>query len=169
MAIKAMVTTVTATSTIDCSSNNISNKSDYVIHGLIQCNVPINLYKVALRLHPKGSKSRDVNGNLPLHRLVEGRPFRLKEREAIQETLKVYPRAVLQTNDMGETPLWVALTNKIPWNKGVQDLVEAAPHGVSIRHMGWLPFQWAALQGGKYALDNIYHLLLTRPDLLLNA
>jgi hypothetical protein len=142
--------------------------NDYVIHGLIQCHVQFNTYKVALRVNPHGARTMDNRGNLPLHVLVESRPFRLKEREAILDTLHVYPESATVRNHAGEYPLWIALRNKIPWEKGLDAILGAAPHVVGVRdpETGWFPFQLAALYGGKWALDTIYHLLVTRPDLL---
>ena len=147
-------------------------REDCVLHGLLMCNVAINMYRVALR-RPNSRKMAATadrrDGNLALHRLVRDRPFRLKERDAIVETVRAYPGAVRVGNGDGDAPLAVAIRNKVPYTNGVDAIVGADPDS-TLRcrdaETGLYPFQLAAAVGGKVALETTYRLLRTLPDLL---
>lgn len=141
---------------------------DCALHGMLKCNVALNMFKVALAFHPILAAAVDINGNLPLHRLLRDRPYRLKEREAIQALLDKYPQATSVVNDEGQVPLTIALLHKIPWANGVDALIAVDSSAASWRdpHTGLYPFQLAASIGGKVALETTYHLLLTQPDLI---
>jgi len=144
--------------------------NDHVAFGLLQCNVPINLFKVCLRHCPQTALAVDHSntGNLPLHVLIENRPYRLKEREAIQACLQASRDAAGHANNAGDVPLQIAVRNKIPWHNGVDLLVEACPDTVQQRDSATqlYPFQLAASQGGKQAVETAFHLLRQQPDLL---
>lgn len=140
----------------------------YVLHGLLQCHVLINNYKLALLKDPSLAQTSDANGNLPLHILVETRPFRLKEREALAVTINAFPKAASILNDAGDAPLFLAIRNKIPFENGLDELLNAGKAVIQQRdrETRLFPFQLAAVVGGKVALDSIYRLLTTQPDLL---
>jgi len=57
--------------------SSCNNNNNYVLHGLLQCNVPVNLFRVCLKYRPTTALAIDVHGNSPLHVLVENRPYRL--------------------------------------------------------------------------------------------
>jgi Ankyrin repeats (3 copies) len=147
---------------------HVNDRIDFVLHGLIQCNLEINAYKVAIKINPSSARASDVNGNLPLHLLVENRPFRLKEKDGIVATLVAYPDAAQIPNHAGDLPLMIAIRNKIPWENGMDEILNAATNVVRRRDgvTGLYPFQLAAAVGGRAAVDTTYHLLLTQPDLL---
>ena len=153
------------------NEDNITSNEDpnrFVLHGLIHCNVPINLFKVALKVNPALANTVDSDGNTSLHILLENRPYRLKEREAIMALLDASPQAAFIANNSGEVPLLIAIRNKIPWINGTGDVVEAATPLISRRDnaTGLYPFQLAALHGGKVAVETTFLLLSIKPDLL---
>jgi ankyrin repeat protein len=143
--------------------------AQYVLHALLQNSVILNLLKVALLKRPRLALVPDtLAGNLPLHRLVSDRPYRLKEREALSDCLAAYLDATGRANHNGDYPLFIAIRNKIPWENGVDLLVQANPGivGRRDRSTGLRAFQLAAAVGGKVAIESCFHLLLTRPDLI---
>lgn len=143
----------------------------YLFHALLRCNIPIHLYKTAIQLVDENSfLTPDVNGNLPLHWVLENRPYQLHEQDAIQALLQRNVAAAQHNNHQGDLPLMVAIRNKIPWHTGIRHVLEAYPSAVQCRTAdGWLPFQLAALVGGKRTLETIFHLILAQPDLLLTS
>lgn len=143
--------------------------SKYILHSLLQTSVAINLFKVALLKRPHLARFRDTEGNLPLHRLVNDRPYRLKEREALADCLAAFPLAAGEANESGDYPLWIAIRNKIPWENGVDLLAEANPAAVAYRMKGsgLAAFQLAAAVGGKVAIESCFRLLLVHPDLIV--
>jgi hypothetical protein len=143
--------------------------NQFAMHGLIQCNVPINMFKLALKRNPEWMLASDASGNLPLHLLVENRPYRLKEKEAIVAAIEAAPQTAGIPNAAGDTALVLAIRNKTPWENGLDELLEAATAVVNRRDTvtGLYPFQLAASVGGKVAIDTTYHLLCTKPDLII--
>lgn len=142
----------------------ISNK--YVAHGLIHSNAPLNLLKVALSRDPSCAKAADKGGNTPLHLLVERRPYRLKELDAIRSTLKAFPGAAAVANHDRNPPLILAIHNKIPFENAIGEILRADMTVVS-RHdteTGLFPFQLAASQGGPEALNTTFQLLTALPQ-----
>lgn len=150
------------------NTNADETRSGPVLHGLLQCNVPINFFKVAVRRNPRDAEFVDELVNLPLHRLLEDRPFRLKEREAVEELVKAFPEALSHPNAAKEFPLQIAIRNKIPWENGVDILIERDSHAIHRldARTGLYPFQLAASVGGKVSVETTYHLLRRQPDLL---
>ena len=139
-----------------------------VLHGLLQAQILVNFYKLALKWDPTLATVPSPSGDLPLHVLVERRPFRLKEKEAIEATLEAYPQAASVRNNNGDLPIFLAIRNKMPFGNGMDAILEASRSSVMQRdpETNLLPFQLAAAVGGKVAVDNTFHLLLTQPDLL---
>ena len=145
-----------------------SNPERMVLHGLLQRQILVNFYKLALAWDPTLAAVPSVTGDLPLHVLVERRPFRLKEKEAIEATLQAHAAAASVRNNSGDLPLHIAIRNRMPFFNGVDLILEASRSSVMQRdaETNLLPFQLAAAVGGKVAVDNTFHLLLTQPDLL---
>jgi ankyrin repeat protein len=141
---------------------------NHVLHGLLHCNVAINLFKVAIRLNPSHATIPDAAGNLPLHRLVEDRPFRLKEREAIESLLQAAPESASRPNRHGDFPLFLAIRQKMPLENGLDLLIATATAIVRRQdpETRLFPYQLAATVGGKGAVERTFHLLLASPDLL---
>jgi ankyrin repeat protein len=141
----------------------------YALHGLLQCSAGLSLFKVALLKRPEWARVPDaLTGSLPLHRLLNDRPYRLKEREAVSDCLAAYPGAAGVADAGGDYPLFVALRGKVPWESGVDLLVGADPGvaGRRDRASGLRAFQLAAAVGGAAAVGTCLRLLLTRPDLV---
>jgi ankyrin repeat protein len=142
----------------------------YLLHALLKSNVEINFFKVALKRQSghEWCLTADSLGNLPLHRLVQDRPYRLKEKDAIEAALLLAPEAANTPNLAGDYPLTIAIRNKIPIQNGLLAIVQRGPVAVESRDRSTqlYPFQLAAVQGGRVAIDTTFTLLATRPDLL---
>ena len=149
-----------------CASNMTPLSSQYVAHGLIHSNAPINLLKVALSRDPGCAEVVDRNGNTPLHLLVERRPYRLKELDAIRCTLKAFPQAAAVANHAGTPPLILAIRNKIPFENAIGEILRADMTVVSRRDVetDLFPFQLAASVGGPEALNTTFQLLTALPQ-----
>lgn len=156
--------------TADMRDQKVPDPSRLILHGLVRRScLLVNFYKLALKCDPTLAMAADEQGDLALHLLVDHRPFRLKEREAIEATLEASTEAASKRNNAGSLPLLTAIRNKIPWYCGMDLIAEAAPMTVQRRDVetNLLPFQLAAAVGGKSALDTIFQLLSMQPDLLL--
>jgi hypothetical protein len=142
----------------------------YILHGLLQCNVPINIVKSCLQYQPETALAADIDGNLPLHVLVGARPYRLREKDAVEACLLAAPQAAGVPNYANDVPLTLAIRSKIPVTTHIFDLLlEYAPW--TIRHedreTGLFPFQVAAMQGtNAQSVNTIFLLLLRQPELL---
>ncbi|CAB9522461.1 expressed unknown protein [Seminavis robusta] len=143
---------------------NISE--DYVAHGLIHSNAPLNLLKISFKRDPACAQAIDRDGNTPLHLLAERRPYRLKEREALLSALDAFPEAAGMPNHEGHPPLVLAIRNKIPFANGVDKILTADMTVVSRRDKGTslVPFQLAATVGGPEALNTTFSLLSAFPQ-----
>lgn len=145
-------------------------RKGYVLHALLRWNAPINLLKVCLNCRPESALVMDAAGNFPLHILIENRPYRLKERDAIECCIKSMPHGSAGVpNQSGCVPLHIAIRNKIPIANGVDLLLDAAPSMVRCRDIdtSLYPFQLAATQGNNASVLNTVFFLLTRqPDLV---
>lgn len=151
------------------SSSRITDRHMYVLHGLLRCDVPINMYKVALKVNPNYARVFDpLTHNYPLHVILENRPYRLKEKEAIIATIQAAPEITGIRNHNHDTPLLIGIRNKIPWDNGIDIIVNT--HVDTVYEKQYVtklyPFQYAALQGGKVAAETTYQLLCKRPDLV---
>jgi len=142
--------------------------NDHVAHGLIYYNAPLNLLKVALMRNPGCAQALDKDGNTCLHLLVERRPYRLKELDAIQSTLAAYPEAAAVANYAGQPPLIMAIRNKIPFEKALGEILKADMTAVSSRdtETNLFPFQLAASVGGPEALNTTFQLLAALPQVI---
>ena len=122
------------------SDDNIIERRKYILHGLLQCNVPIKMIKLCLRLHPISATAVDRQGNTPLHVLLQNRPyhhgmFQNQEYESIQYCIRTYPLAAGMVNHSQPfVPLQLAILNKIPVSSGIYDLLlHAAPNTIHYR------------------------------------
>ncbi|GKY92396.1 hypothetical protein MPSEU_000210500 [Mayamaea pseudoterrestris] len=147
---------------------NISDSGSCVLHGLLKLNAVIKFFEVALKRNRAFALARDVEGNLPIHRLLEYRPYRLKERDAIRSLLEAAPEAAMVMNDFNDCPLLLAIRNRIPWENGVDIVAQQGRDVIAIREVKTrlLPFQYAAFIGGRVAVETTFQLLIMRPDLL---
>merc|ERR1712157_140578 len=158
------IETKTEESVITSDSDSIDYEGrsidDYLVHGLIQFNAPAQLLQVALKLQMSygmssslsWSRVDDRDGNLPLHVLVQRRPYRgSKERSAIASMVNAYPDAIKHPNNHNQIPLLIAIRNKIPWDYGMKELIKHDQYIVSyLDPLSKLyPFQLAAAVGGR--------------------
>lgn len=143
----------------------------YLAHALLHWNAPIRLFHMALRLEPNIALAIDKFGNTPLHVLIERRPFPFKDREAIGAILEAshHPAAVI--NRDGFSPLTRAITNKLAWNEGLEEIMLAEPSLLQERdpEHDLFPFLLAASFGGRTAIDTTYRLLCAQPDLVAST
>jgi ankyrin repeat protein len=146
--------------------------SRFLLHGMLRWSVPLNMLKVCMYHRPESAMAVDSDGNLPLHVLIESRPYRLKEREAIQTWLEVTPRSLAAvSNAAGDVALQIAIRNRIPVTNGVDLLLAAAPTTIRWRDVstGLYPFQLAAIQGTNATIVTlIFYMLRHQPDLVLD-
>lgn len=154
--------------TASCPVDKASITNDYVAHGLIHYNAPLNLLKIALKRDANCARALDRDGNTPLHLLVERRPYRLKEKEALQSALQAHPEAAGLPNHAGHPPLVLAIRNKIPFENGVGEILKADMTVVSCRdrETELFPFQLSASVGGPEALNTTYQLLSALPQVI---
>eukprot|EP00980_Cylindrotheca_fusiformis_P004693 scaffold993_cov110-Cylindrotheca_fusiformis.AAC.3 len=140
----------------------------YTLHGLQYLRAPLKVHKVAIQLHPEWAAYPDSDGNYPLHHIVIQRPFRIKDIELITGLTEAYPEAASKRNKKGETPIFIALRERMSWNGGVGALVRAQPDILSTRdrETGLYPFLLAASLAGKVAVENTYELLAANPHLV---
>jgi len=105
---------------------------------LVGCPIPI--LSLAIGMFPKQVEARDPRNdlyNMPLHEvaswrcdseIISGDPFVIRRKaKAIELLLEEYPEAVRTTNNMGETPLQLAIESCTPWDGGLELLVKACP------------------------------------------
>jgi hypothetical protein len=105
---------------------------------LVGCPIPI--LSLAIAMFPQQLEIRDPRGelyNLPLHEvaswrcdaeIISGDPFVIRRKaRAIRLLLDEYPAAARTTNNMGETPLQLAIEAGTPWHGGLEVLVMACP------------------------------------------
>ena len=154
---------------------------EFLLHGLLRCAVPLKLFLLCLQLQPQcaAAVSSD-DGNTPLHVLLATRPYRSsKEREAVQAVVAAAPQTVTVRNHNGDLPLHVALRNRIPYEHGIDLLLQQQQQSTTAqdnaaasvseeddqrdRHTGLFPFLLAAEQGGRVAINTTFQLLLRRP------
>jgi hypothetical protein len=101
---------------------------------------PGEILSLAIAMFPHQVESRDPRKelyNLPLHEVASwrcdaemicGDPFLIRRKaRAIQLLLDEYPTAARTTNNMGETPLQLAIEAVTPWHGGLEVLVLACP------------------------------------------
>ena len=101
-------------------NEKLHDSSRLVLHGLLRSShLMVNFYKLALKHDPSLATITDQQGNLALHLLVHRRPFRLREREAIEATMEANLQAAHIRNRDGDFPLLTAIRNKIPWSNGL--------------------------------------------------
>jgi ankyrin repeat protein len=153
------------------SSYAASSSPQDLLHALLRCNVPIHLFKVAVRLvKDEAFLTADKDGLLPLHWVLQNRPYpHLHEADAIEALLQHGEAAVPVAQEL---PLMMAIRHKIPWSRGIHLVWEAYPSAIQSRSIeGWYPFLLAAVVGGKPlpSLETIFQLLRVQPDLLLTS
>lgn len=104
---------------------------------------PIAILSLALNSDPKQIEERSPKDdlyNLPLHdvcgwishdNIISGDPFVLRRKErAIMLLLHAFPKAARMTNNVGETPLQLAIETCTPWEKGLKVLLRHCPNAL---------------------------------------
>jgi hypothetical protein len=110
---------------------------------IIGCPVPIiSLAMDAYAEQVKHRSPRNGKYNCPLHEVcswvtddiaIDGDSFVQKRKsKAIALLLDEFPKAARMTNNMGETPLQLAVETCTPWDKGLELLVKAFPKALLI-------------------------------------
>lgn len=147
-----------------CPADLSPDSSNFALHGLIRLRAPLNLIKVALRRHPEWASVADVDGNYPLHVLVMRRPFRVKDKEIIEMLLQEYPKAAGEKNNAGDSPIFIAIRDKMAWEEGLKEIVQANTDILGTRdtETGLYPFLLASSSDGRVAVETSYLLLCER-------
>jgi len=137
----------------------------YTLHGFQFLRAPLRMQQIAIKLHPEWVSVADSEGNYPLHNVVIRRPFRIKDVQLIKDLVSVYPEAASKRNVGGDTPIFIALRERMAWDAGVEALVKAQPEILSSmdRETGLYPFLLAASLDGKVAVETTYQLLSANP------
>jgi ankyrin repeat protein len=149
-------------------NDNDNDSSSYLLHGLLQLEPhALNTYKVALKQRPDSAAVADVEGNYPLHLAILLKllgPF-------ISEILQAYPQAASARNKDGDLPLLLAIRQKIAWEEGLGEILEADTDILASqdKETGLFPFLLAASVGGDTAVDTAYQLLCAKPYLVREA
>jgi len=121
--------------------------NDLVLHGLlasgeenVQEKINIldsfhygNLMHLCLIMRPSLARVLDAAGNLPLHAFVGRQNSRSTNMYNIENLLKAFPEAAKLRNFAGDTPLMIAIRNKLGLRHGLGDLIEAAPEAALMR------------------------------------
>lgn len=125
---------------------------------------PLPLLTLAVRAFPKQIRETDEmtgSGNLPLHivaswiaeRSPTDQVTHNRKGMALTALLNEYPEGAKVQNNVGRTPLSLALESGTTWDCGVRKLVRAYPEGVALvdktgAGRGLYPFMLAATGGG---------------------
>eukprot|EP00529_Nitzschia_sp_RCC80_P018606 CAMPEP_0113475664 /NCGR_PEP_ID=MMETSP0014_2-20120614/19241_1 /TAXON_ID=2857 /ORGANISM="Nitzschia sp." /LENGTH=501 /DNA_ID=CAMNT_0000368599 /DNA_START=395 /DNA_END=1901 /DNA_ORIENTATION=+ /assembly_acc=CAM_ASM_000159 len=143
----------------------------YIFHGLLDLRAPLNALKVALKIHPEWASVPDADGNYPLHLVVKRRPFRVKDSELIRAIINAYPQAAQKKNNEGDMPLHLAIKDRMVWEEGLSDIVEANVDILQTSDIktGLYPFMLAAALDGRVAVNTTYQLLIKKPFLVKGA
>lgn len=154
-----------------CGTDMNLDSACCAFHGLLELRAPINALKVAVKRHPEWACHRDVNGNLPLHSVVERRPFRLKDNEIIQELIKAFPEGASAKNSAGDTPLFLGIRGRMTWEEGLGSIADAGADvlGELDVQTRLYPFLLAASMSGRVAVNTAYCLLTLKPHLVKDA
>jgi len=165
------------------NNNKIKNNeelllSNYVLHGMFELRSPLNAIKVALKLNPKLASYPDMDGNYPLHHAVIRRPFRVKDKDLIEELLTADPTVAAKRNNAGDAPVHIAIRDRMVWEEGLCKLVNAGGSdgdgdgdvlGFPDPQTGLYPFLQCASVGGHVCVNNTFCLLIAKPDLVKGA
>jgi len=137
----------------------------YALHGLQYLRAPLKMQQVAIKLHPEWVSVADNEGNYPLHNVVIRRPFRIHDVQLIKTLVASYPEAASKQNTRGDSPIFIALRERMAWDAGVKALVSAQPDILSSmdRETGLYPFLLAASLDGKVAVETTFQLLSAKP------
>ena len=99
----------------------------YTFHGLQFLRAPLKLQQVAIQQHPEWVSVADDEGNYPLHNVVIRRPFRIHDVQLIKALVSAYPEAASKRNARGDSPIFIALRERMARDAGVEALVNAQP------------------------------------------
>lgn len=147
--------------------------SKYVLHGLLDMKAPLDAILVALKLRPELASFPDKGGNYPLHHAVARRPFRVKYTTLLREMRSAHPAATVQRNHRGEAPVHTAIRERMAWDDGLGELLATehcdAQLGLLDPDTGLYPFLLCASLGGKVAVNNVFCMLVAKPDLVRPA
>jgi ankyrin repeat protein len=145
--------------------------SNYILHGLLDLKAPLNAILMALKLNPDLASYPDVEGNFPLHHAVIRRPFRVKYTKLLRELLIAYPKAAGRRNAAGDSPVHIAIRERMAWEDGLDQIVatDCSVLGLPDQQTGLHPYLLCASLGGNVAVNSVFCLLLAKPDLLMDA
>mmetsp|Transcript_25382 Transcript_25382/g.36348 ORF Transcript_25382/g.36348 Transcript_25382/m.36348 type:complete len:251 (+) Transcript_25382:154-906(+) len=147
------------------------------LHAVVAANpnhAPMELIHFASILHADEAMQRDEHGHVPLA-IAAASPFLtggVHRRHVLECLLRANAKAASVADPNGRLPFLLAITNTNPttWESGIQCLLDAAPHAISIRDRStrMYPFMIAALQNQDelVGLSNTFRLLREAPHLI---
>ena len=147
--------------------------SGYMLHGLLDLRAPLDAILLALKLRPESASVADRGGNYPLHRAVARRPFRIKHTALLREMRLAHPEATVRRNGDGEAPIHTAIRERVAWDDGLGELLATescdTQLGLPDPETGLYPFLLCASLGGGAAVNNVFCMLVAKPDLVRSA
>ena len=147
--------------------------SKYILHGLLDMKAPLDAILLALKLRPELASAADKGGNYPLHHAVARRPFRVKYTKLLRELRLAHPEATVRRNSEGMAPIHTAIRERMAWDDGLGELLATenceAQLGLRDPQTGLDPVLLCASLGGKVAVNNVFCMLVAKPDLVKQA
>jgi hypothetical protein len=126
---------------------------------------PLKLVKFLISMHPEKLQHPDSKGWLPLHHAVAS-PYG-ERREITSLILEAYPAAARHLDRWGRLPFHLAcLTGKGCW---LLDMLKPHNPKAILQPDGWLelPPVLLAAQSPRATVSNVFHLLISAPDVLI--
>jgi hypothetical protein len=171
---------------IDTDGRINEEQRKYILHGvLLELDAPIELIRACLNFFPESATAIDIDGNTPLHVLLQYRPFppwttewKKYRYEVMKQCLQAHPLAASVVNHEQYIPLQVAVLNKIPIHSGIYDqLLKAFPDSIQYHFSSssmekhetdMYPYQLAAIHSSTslQSLNRVYYLLQKQPSLV---
>ena len=86
----------------------------------------------------------------------------------LRELLEAHPQAATARNNAGDTPIHMAIRERIAWEDGLGEIVSMNRDVFELRDQrtGLYPFLLSASLGGNVAVNTTFSLLRAKPDLI---
>jgi ankyrin repeat protein len=123
-----------------------NDNGDIPLHTVMEFgeNDVFELVELLVKMNPEGVRTKNKDGNLPLHLHLLGQPT--TDGDKVREfLLKEYPEASKVQNKQGSLPIHFAACNDL---KTTQLLLKEYPEGIKVEDdNGWLPIHDACSNG----------------------
>ena len=115
-------------------ANTVHRDVPFFFHDLVRLDrCPSILIALALAKYPRCLKTKDLNGNLPLHTVASksiSRRCRSNHSQISRIILHGSPDACKEKNDDGKYPLNLAVESTKRWTSGVQEIFDVFPEAI---------------------------------------